>query len=592
MFEFLLPPAFPNDEEKTRIAGLLNVILLVIFVSAVVLPLTLILVAPETRAINAATAIATTGLMLALKIALQRGYVQLVGWLLSSILFGITTFTALAFSDQNAYNIAGYFLVIAVASLIVGDRAAITFGVLGILSSLLMMLAQGSDNLPGEATVLEALTFSAALGMTSLLLRSAARSITAGFERVHRHQQALEESNYELQDLHTTLETRTRDLVRRSAYMDASTQVVRAAASVLDTERLIQQVVELICTHFELYYVGLFLVDESGQWAALRAGTGDAGAAMLARDHRIKIGEGMIGWSVAYAQARVASEASADDVRLVIAELPNTRSEAALPLRSRGRILGALTVQSEQPGAFDEVAMSTLQVMADHVAVALDNAHLYAESQAALDVTRRAYGDLSQQAWTELLSTRTDWGYRYARQTVAPAGGGWRPEMQRAGQTGQTVLQNPGSAPGEDDAEQPALAIPIMVREQVIGVLGFRKGEGDEVWTNEEVAMLETLAAQLGPALESAQLHLETRRRAARERLTGQIASRLRETLDIETVLRTAVREMREVLGLEEAEVRLGLGMAAGEARTQAAPAQVPLSGDRVPLSGDQEREA
>ena len=592
MFEFLLPPAFPNDEEKTRIAGLLNVILLVIFVSAVVLPLTLILVAPETRAINAATAIATTGLMLALKIALQRGYVQLVGWLLSSILFGITTFTALAFSDQNAYNIAGYFLVIAVASLIVGDRAAITFGLLGILSSLLMMLAQGSDNLPGEATVLEALTFSAALGMTSLLLRSAARSITAGFERVHRHQQALEESNYELQDLHTTLETRTRDLVRRSAYMDASTQVVRAAASVLDTERLIKQVVELICTHFELYYVGLFLVDESGQWAALRAGTGDAGAAMLARDHRIKIGEGMIGWSVAYAQARVASEASADDVRLVIAELPNTRSEAALPLRSRGRILGALTVQSEQPGAFDEVAMSTLQVMADHVAVALDNAHLYAESQAALDVTRRAYGDLSQQAWTELLSTRTDWGYRYARQTVAPAGGGWRPEMQRAGQTGQTVLQNPGSAPGEDDAEQPALAIPIMVREQVIGVLGFRKGEGDEVWTNEEVAMLETLAAQLGPALESAQLHLETRRRAARERLTGQIASRLRETLDIETVLRTAVREMREVLGLEEAEVRLGLGMAAGEARTQAAPAQVPLSGDRVPLSGDQEREA
>ena len=592
MFEFLLPPAFPNDEEKTRIAGLLNVILLVIFVSAIALPLALIAVEPEIWAINAATAIATTGLMLALKIALQRGYVQLVGWLLSSILFGIITFTALAFSDQNAYNIAGYFLVIAVASLIVGDRAAITFGLLGILSSLLMMLAQGSDNLPGEATVLEALTFSAALGMTSLLLRSAARSITAGFERVHRHQQALEESNYELQDLHTTLETRTRDLVRRSAYMDASTQVVRAAASVLDTERLIKQVVELICTHFELYYVGLFLVDESGQWAALRAGTGDAGAAMLARDHRIKIGEGMIGWSVAYAQARVASEASADDVRLVIAELPNTRSEAALPLRSRGRILGALTVQSEQPGAFDEVAMSTLQVMADHVAVALDNAHLYAESQAALDVTRRAYGDLSQQAWTELLSTRTDWGYRYARQTVAPAGGGWRPEMQRAGQTGQTVLQNPGSAPGEDDAEQPALAIPIMVREQVIGVLGFCKGEGDEVWTNEEVAMLETLAAQLGPALESAQLHLETRRRAARERLTGQIASRLRETLDIETVLRTAVREMREVLGLEEAEVRLGLGMAAGEARTQAAPAQVPLSGDRVPLSGDQEREA
>jgi GAF domain-containing protein len=97
-----------------------------------------------------------------------------------------------------------------------------------------------------------------------------------------------------------------------------------------------------------------------------------------------------------------------------------------------------------------------------------------------------------------------------------------------------------------------------MVRDQVVGVLGFRKEENSPDWTSEEINLLETLAAQLGPALEGAQLYRETQNRAARERLTGQIAARMRETLDMEVVLQTAAQQMREVLGLAEAEVRLG----------------------------------
>jgi GAF domain-containing protein len=237
-------------------------------------------------------------------------------------------------------------------------------------------------------------------------------------------------------------------------------------------------------------------------------------------------------------------------VRLATAELPDTRSEAAIPLRSRGQVIGALTVQDSRPSAFDQATITVLQTMADQVAVALENARLFAESQQALDAERRAYGKLTRKAWGELLRTQADWGYRYASKSVAPAAGNWRPEMLRAAQSGQSVQ---GSSAG-----QPTLAIPIRVRDQVIGVLSFRKGKDGERWTAEETVMLETLTDQIGQALESARLHQETQQRATRERLTREITDNIRAAVSVEDAIQRAVREMGRALGASEMVVRLG----------------------------------
>ena len=342
---------------------------------------------------------------------------------------------------------------------------------------------------------------------------------------------------------------RTHDLEQRSTYLEASSEIGRATNSILETDRLIQQAVTLIRTGFDLYYVGLFAVDEAGEWAILRAGTGAAGQAMLARGHRIKVGEGMIGWSIAHSQARVALEAGEDAVRLATLELPDTRSEAALPLRSRGHVLGALTVQSDQPDAFDRDTIAILQTMADQVAVALDNARLFAEAQTALEAERRAYGELSQQAWVELLKTRTNWGYRFAHGSITPVEGDWQLDMPQAAQTGQRV-QSAGPAR--------EVTLPLQVRNQVVGVLSFHKGDTSEAWTPEELTVLETLIDQLGLALDSARLYESTQRRVAQEQLVSAVTARIRETLDIETVLQTAAQEVRQALGLPEVVIRLG----------------------------------
>lgn len=354
-----------------------------------------------------------------------------------------------------------------------------------------------------------------------------------------------------LEETMTGLEQRGRDLAQRSRYLEASAEVAHAAASVLDVDQLMQQVVEVIGQQFELYYVALFIVDESHEWAVQRAGTGETGAARLARGYRLPItgSSSMISWSIVNSQTRIVQGDEWDEVWGVSPELPDVRSEMALPLRSRGRVIGALSLHSDRPNAFRPEVLVVLQTTADQVAVALDNARLLAESQAALEQSRRAYGELSRQAWAQFLRSDQGVGYRYAESAVVPVAGEWRPEMVQAMESGQAVV--------ESRATEAVLAVPLKVRDQVIGVVNLRKTAPGQSWTEEENGLIETLTEQLGLALESARLYQDTQRRAAREQLSAQVTSRMRESLDLETVLKTAVSEMRQALGLEGVIVQL-----------------------------------
>jgi GAF domain-containing protein len=115
--------------------------------------------------------------------------------------------------------------------------------------------------------------------------------------------------------------------------------------------------------------------------------------------------------------------------------------------------------------------------------------------------------------------------------------------MLQALQAGQSVQ--------EDDQGELALAIPLKVRDQVIGVLDFRKDTSGRSWTDEEKVLLETLAEQLGVALESARLYQDTQRRAARERLTREITDNIRAATSVEDAMQRAVQEISRVLGAE-----------------------------------------
>lgn len=345
--------------------------------------------------------------------------------------------------------------------------------------------------------------------------------------------------------LEQRVDERTRDLKLRTDYLEASAEVSQAAATVLDPDVLIQQIVDLIQERFGLYYVGLFLVGQNNEWAILRAGTGNAGKIMLESDHRLRVGDGMIGWCIANAQARIASDVGDDGVRFDNPNLLETRSECALPMRSRGQVIGALTVQSKEPVAFNQDTITVLQTMADQVAIALENAQLYVESQNALEAERRAYGILNQDAWQEVLQSRDHIGVLASSDFgIQPPSKDWTPEMVEASQNGELVRP--------DDR---TIAIPIILRDQILGVVRLQKNEGETGWTDDEMELMDTLVDQLEVALESARLYSDTQRSAARERLVTEITTKIRSNVDPQTMLRTAIIELRQALQANRAQV-------------------------------------
>ncbi len=471
-----------------------------------------------------------------------------------------------AVADDFLRNVDNVPHVLAYAPLTVRDETIATLGILTDLGILLDFENQMATNTPlvfGVVILITIVLVSAIVHWSVAVplnkLRSAAEQIASGdyaqraevvsTDEIGTLASAFNSMADQLQHTMQGLEQRTSAMQRHTVHLQTSAEVSRAAASILDADQLIQQVVQLIQEQFGLYYVGLFLVDQSGQWAVLQSGTGKSGRAMLERGYRLQIGSGMIGWSIVNAEARIAMDVDQDAVRIASTKLPLTRSEAALPLRSRGRVLGALTVQSDQPSAFDQETIAVWQAMADQVALALDNARLLAETQQALDTARRAYGKVAQQTWAETLRTRADWGYIYARQSITPVKGDWRPEMLLAAKTGKSVQGN--------DADKLTLSLPLKVRDQVIGAIDFQKDENGETWTADDVSLLETLTEQLGVALESARLYQDTQHRAAREQLTREITDEMRRKVDVEAVLRAAVTNLGQALRAPRTYVRL-----------------------------------
>jgi len=193
------------------------------------------------------------------------------------------------------------------------------------------------------------------------------------------------------------LERYTAVLEQRSGQLRVAADVSRAASEILDPTQLSQQVVDLVCEGFSLYYAGLFIVDESNQWAVLTAGSGEAGKKMLETGHKLEIGNtSMVGWCIANRQPRIALDVGEEAVRFNNPLLPGTRSELALPLSTRGQMIGALTIQSEQEAAFSNDEIATFQTMADQLANAILNARLYDQLQQELEERKKIEEEIRQ----------------------------------------------------------------------------------------------------------------------------------------------------------------------------------------------------
>jgi GAF domain-containing protein/HAMP domain-containing protein len=356
-----------------------------------------------------------------------------------------------------------------------------------------------------------------------------------------------------ISNLEERVARRTADLERRSNQLQAAAMVSKEVAGIRDVQQMLSQTAKLISRYFDFYHAGIFIIDDAHEYAVLQAANSEGGQRMLARGHKLRVGQvGIVGYVADVGVPRIALDVGADAVFFNNPDLPMTRSEMALPLKARGRVIGVLDVQSIEESAFSNEDIETLQVMADQVALALDNAQLLQESRDALEELRVLYGQQTRQVWKEHLE-RGPISFRYTRTGLILGEDSLREENQQ-NEAELTPVTSPILQMKDGKHE---MQVPLILRGQVLGSLILRRELDQKSWSQDDLRLAVDLIAQVLPALENARLVEEIQERAQLESLVGQVSSRIQGSLDLETVLKTAVQEIGLAVNATRVQIRL-----------------------------------
>ena len=349
--------------------------------------------------------------------------------------------------------------------------------------------------------------------------------------------------------LESRVAERTKALERSEQQLRAAITVGSAAASLRDIDELLTQATEQISAQFGFYHAGIFLIDPYGKYALLKAANSEGGRRMLVQEHKLGVGEeGIVGYVTKTGEARIALDVGRDAAFFNNPDLPQTRSEMALPLIAGGKILGALDIQSAEGEAFNETDATTLQVLADQIAIAIENAHLFEESRQALAAAQRAYGEQSHIGWQELIHKAGRYGYRSGSDgSIYPLEEKADANLEKAIQENQVIMGK----------ESITTNIPIMVRGKPVGAIQLSKPANARSWDQKDLELAKTLTTEISRAMDSARLFDETKQQADRERVAGEISNRMRETMSVESVVRLAADELYKLLELEDITIHL-----------------------------------
>lgn len=339
----------------------------------------------------------------------------------------------------------------------------------------------------------------------------------------------------------TDLEIARRQSEKRANELQSIGEIARIITGEQRLENLLPLISRLVSERFGFYHTGIFLIDETNQFAVLQAANSEGGKNMVDRGYRLEIGEGgIVGHVVKFGTSRIALDVGSDAIYFDNPDLPNTRSEMALPLKVRDRIVGVLDVQSEKPGAFTDDDANTLGILADQVAIALENARLFTQTQQALSEAQALYRQNLQAGWLTFSREEPSIGYHQTLQggkkLVKPVETN---EIRQAMNRGAVLVFNANGS-----AQESSIVVPIKLRGQIIGALNIKAPDPNRRWTNDEVNLAEVISERLSLALENARLIQESQRQAIKEQTISEVTGKIGASIDLKNVLQTAVEEL------------------------------------------------
>jgi signal transduction histidine kinase len=587
-------PVF-NDTEKTRQARLLHTILvtglgLTIFTVAATLTSGLGII-PGLISIFSALI-----LYLITTVLLRTGNLKIANVLLPSSMWVIVTASIFFSGGIQGIGLSAYVIVILVARLLLGVRAGIDFTIASIFASLGILIAQFFEILPApffSNTLITSWMAQIIIFMwIAVLLQVTNRTLNEAVDRARQNEHALAESNLELQNIHSSLETHTHDLERRITQLQVASDVAREAAALGSVDDLLSRSISLVRERFGFYHAGIFMLDDRGEYANLRAASGEAGQQMLDLRHKLKIGDvGIVSYAIATGQPRIALDVGADAIYFKNPFLPETRSEMALPLKTGNKVIGAIDVQSKEPAAFDNEDIIILQTLADQLAIAIENARLF-------EATRRQVEELTilhTVATAGAEATSQDALIERATQLIGetlypdhfgvllvddvtgvlrfhPSYRGLSEDLRlltvplgrgisgRVAITGRPIRVSDVTVEREyihiKSQMRCELCVPLKIGERIIGVINAESSRRNS-FTDADERLLSTFAGQLATAVEKVRLFEVERRRVRELEALRQASLHMTSNLDMKSVLEAILQHALELVAADNAVIYL-----------------------------------
>jgi GAF domain-containing protein len=555
----LTPPQFDNDQDNFRARFINGISWTLLGLLAFSMIPQLVKTTPDFTIVVLPSLMAVMVLALYL---MHRGRLRLSGIIIVVLTWLGITFQAFTAEGVKDVIVVAYIAVALLSSIIIGWRTGgvVMLASVGAIWMLAILQVTGLITPATQPPAPYARDLTVMFIAIAFLIYFSTTSLRDAVRRAAISEESVRTSNRELQELNQNLEQRvalrTAELElanerngRRVRQFEAIAQVARATTAAMEMQDLLTRLVEVISQQFGFYHAGIFLIDENREFAILRAANSEGGKRMLQRGHRLAFGQtGIVGFVAATGTPRTALDVGADEAFFDNPDLPETRSELALPLRSGNEIIGVLDVQSTEPDAFQLEDIEVLSTLADQVTTAIQNSSSFETTQQLLNEAQKTSGTYLQESWKLLQSQESHSGYlmsgsmlKRLSQPVASA------QIHKAITTRQTVAEK---------GARPVLAVPIRLREDVIGVMNIRLREGHDI-DPDEIDIAEAVADRLSLAIETALLLKTTQRRAEIERVTSEISGRISSTTQFESILRTAAEELSRALGGSEVIVQL-----------------------------------
>jgi len=443
--------------------------------------------------------------------------VQFGPWSDASIyILGTTLFAALLFDNQiDRWVFAANLLTM------------VTIGLLNVFGSFTLTSTKApttgfSDWL---TYTVDYIVIAIALTWAINLLKGEFRSVAGQF------QSALSFLSKDRSELEKRVEERTAGLLKKTDQLRAVSFIAHKTEEALDLADLLQTVTDLVTDQFGYYHAGIFLLNETGDEAVLQAASSDGGKRLVDKGHMLKVGsQSIVGYAASQKKPRIALDVGAEAIFFNNPELPATRSEVALPLITRNKIMGILDIQSDQPQAFSMDDIDVLQTLADQVAVALNNTRLLEDAQASLMQVEMLTTARTREAWRQKLQ-EDKLAYTYTPLGI---------------RTGK-----------ESNDSNRALKIPIKLRGEQIGAISVERKD-DAAWTEIDKDLISEVAYQTGLAVDNVRLVEDATARARQEQTVGELATRFSQSTDIDNLLQVAARELGQVIDVAEVSVFIG----------------------------------